>query len=109
MTDATKDVASGRSTISPLGRPSGTAGTIPPSEWKRRRIIVFLAFALCCLVILASWIYFAVGGTSDAIEKLADSAYYLLGFVVGVYVGAPVADDAFHKFAIAKIANKAAA
>jgi hypothetical protein len=83
--------------------------TIPQSEWAKRRVIVRIVVALCCAVIVASWVYNAFGGTSGAIEKLADSAFYLLGFTLAVYVGAPVADDAFHKFAIAKVANKGAA
>ena len=84
------------------------AKVILPSEWKRRRKVVFAVVALCCVLIAASWIYAAWKGENAAIEKIVDSAFYLLGFVVAVYVGAPVADDAFHKFAIAKIARNGA-
>lgn len=78
---------------------------IPPSEWKRRRIVVFTIVTLCALLIVATWIYVAIRGGAGApgsIDRIVDSAFYLLGFVAAVYVGAPVADDAFHKFAIAK-------
>lgn len=85
--------------------PTAATKAILPSEWKRRRKVVFAVVALCCVLILASWVYGAWKGENAAIEKIVDSAFYLLGFVVAVYVGAPVADDAFHKFAIAKIAG----
>lgn len=82
---------------------------IPQSEWKNRRVIVRIVVALCCLIIAGSWIFAAAAGGNASLEKLADSAFYLLGFVVAVYVGAPVADDAFHKLAIAKVATKGGA
>ncbi len=84
----------------PAVRPGAAA--IAPSEWRRRRAIVRATFVLCAILILGSWIFAMVKGSNAAVDRIADSAFWLLGGVVFVYIGAPVADDAFHKFAMAR-------
>lgn len=95
MTEAAADPAAAASV-------AGRAAAIAPSEWRRRRAIVRATFVLCAILILGSWIFAMVKGSNAAVDRIADSAFWLLGGVVFVYIGAPVADDAFHKFAMAR-------
>lgn len=87
--------------------PVVAAKAVPPTEWKRRRRVVFGTLLFCAAAVIACYTYAVTqGSTNPILETIVTMSYMLAGTTAAAYCGFATWDDKARNDAIATLMKK---